>query len=195
MNDYGFVVIQYFLLERTGGSHVIFHSLQCSSHFVKIRSTKRTLTLSTYQDRTQQIFSREHQKLQTPLLTLQGFQRTITLLSNVPTYNLHFTNNTKHMSSSTSSSSKGEEPEGSSKATIAGPDHEGGDDFVDLLVGGYPYRTTRSVLLRSPFLNGKEETYFHALLSGRWKRTKLSMIRLQMIPTVSGQSGLTHYLG
>ena len=36
------------------------------------------------------------------------------------------------------------------------------DEFVDLVVGGYPYKTTRSVLSSSP--------YFEALLSGRWER-------------------------
>ena len=45
------------------------------------------------------------------------------------------------------------------------------NDFVDLVVGGFPYKPSRSVLLSSPFHNG--DTYFHALLSGRWKRTKL----------------------
>jgi hypothetical protein len=51
------------------------------------------------------------------------------------------------------------------------------DDVVDLVVGGYRYTTSRSVLLSSPFHtdNGDNgENYFQALLSGRWKRTKLS---------------------
>lgn len=58
-------------------------------------------------------------------------------------------------------------------------------DFVDLIVGGYPYRTTRSVLLSSPFHSGDDESYFHALLSERWKRTKIS--EPIEIPDVNGR--------
>ena len=72
------------------------------------------------------------------------------------------------------SSQKTTEPAsaGPAKKAESGDD----DDTVDLIVGGYSYTTPRTVLLSSPFhsYDDGHESYFHSLLSGQKKRTKIS---------------------
>lgn len=48
------------------------------------------------------------------------------------------------------------------------------DDLVDLLVGGFRYTASLTVLLSSSFHSSDDLNYFQALLSDRWKRRKLS---------------------